>query len=76
MKWSMMDRMLNVLLDDGSEVYLLNDDGEVLYAPSSAEGAKGLATDLASRLAGPSSYEKIGDFYVFRRPVPYTFLPS
>ncbi|RED63458.1 sensor histidine kinase [Cohnella phaseoli] len=72
-KWSMMDRMLSVLFDDGSEVYLLNDVGEVLYAPSSAEGAAGLATDLASRLAGPSSYEKIGDFYVFRRPVPYTF---
>ncbi len=72
-KWSMMDRMLSVLFDDGSEVYLLNDDGEVLYAPSAAEGAAGLATDLASRLAGPSSYEKIGDFYVFRRPVPYTF---
>ncbi|MFC3802309.1 sensor histidine kinase [Cohnella sp. GCM10012308] len=76
-KWSLMDRMLSALRkDEGARVYLVDADGNILYSPQAeapASESEGLLRSLKPQPGSLASFEKIGDTYLFRSEVPYTF---
>ncbi|MEK0317274.1 sensor histidine kinase [Cohnella sp. 56] len=76
-KWSLMDRMLSALRqDEGARVYLVGADGSILYSPQAGEQepeSEALLLALKPRPGEQASYEKVGDTYLFRSEVPYTF---
>jgi two-component system sensor histidine kinase YesM len=74
-KWSIMDRMLTVLLkDDGAEVYLIDDNNNnnILYSPTADENQREWLKRYLEQTSD-QSYDKIGDSYVFREHVPNAF---
>jgi len=70
--WSIMDRVLSVLHQDhGSEVYLLDQDRNVLYSPNIDFERESIVnlTDLPV-MEDPSFYLKQENVYIFSQQVP------